>query len=398
MTTKPALRIGMVGYSFMGAAHSQAWRTAHRFFDLPMTPELVGLAGRNEGAVTDAAERFGWASVETDWRRLVERDDIDLIDICTPGNTHREIALAALEAGKHVLCEKPLANSVAEAEEMTRAAEVAAERGVYSMCGFSYRRTPALALAKRFADEGRLGVIRHVRAQYLQDWLSDEHAPLTWRLDKDLAGSGALGDIGAHLIDTTQWLTNSDITGVSALLETFVSSRPAGGELVGLGGHGATGEDVPRGPVTVDDAALFTARFDGGPIGVFEASRFALGRKNAMRIELNGSAGSVAFDFEESNVLQYFDADDSADAQGFRRIIVTEPVHPYVGNWWPAGHGLGYEHNFTHQVVDLVTDIATGHQPRPSFADATQVQRVLEAVEISAGRQSAWQSVEPHVD
>ena len=390
--TRP-LRVGMVGYAFMGAAHSQAWRTAHRFFDLPLTPELTALGGRNEEAARAAAERMGWDSVETDWHRLVERDDIDLIDICTPGDTHREIALAALEHGKHVLCEKPLANSVADAVVMADAADDAAREGVLAMCGFSYRRTPALALAKRMLDEGRLGRIRHVRAQYLQDWLSDENAPLTWRLDKERAGSGALGDIGAHSIDTAQWLLGRTITGVSGMLETFVDSRPVGGELVGLGGHGETGADARRGPVTVDDAALFTARFDGGTVGIFEATRFALGRKNANRIEINGSLGSIAFDFEESNVLQYFDGRDAADAQGFRRIIVTEPVHPYVGNWWPAGHGLGYEHGFTHQVVDLVRAIAAGEQPRPSFRDALQVQRVLEAVEASAQADNAWQPV-----
>ncbi|WP_197060974.1 Gfo/Idh/MocA family protein [Microbacterium mangrovi] len=382
----------MVGYAFMGAAHSQAWRTAHRFFDLPLTPEMTALVGRDEQRVQAAAERMGWGSVETDWRRLIERDDIDLIDICTPGDTHREIAVAALAAGKHVLCEKPLANTVAEAEEMAAAAEAAAQRGVFAMCGFTYRRTPALALARRFVQEGRLGQIRHVRAQYLQDWLSDADAPLTWRLDKDKAGSGALGDIGAHSIDLAQWLTGQRIAGVSALMHTFVTERPVGGDFVGLGGHGATGQDAARGPVTVDDATAFTARFDGGAIGVFEATRFALGRKNAVRIEINGTAGSLAFDFEESNVLQWFDAADAADAQGFRRIIVTEPVHPYVGNWWPAGHGLGYEHGFTHQVVDLVTAIAAGEQPRPSFADALQVQRVLAAIEASAENSSAWQS------
>ena len=340
--------------------------------------------------------------METDWRRLLERDDIDLIDICTPGNTHAEIAIAALEAGKHVLCEKPLANSVAEAERMTEAAQAAEERGVFSMCGFSYRRTPALALAKRMVEEGRLGNIRHVRAQYLQDWLSDENAPMTWRLDKSKSGSGSLGDIGAHSIDAAQWVTGQQITGVSALLETFVHERPLAGDLVGLGGHGDVGADAPRGAVTVDDAAIFTARFSGdgldggttsaGAVGVFEATRFALGRKNAMRLEVNGTKASLAFDFEEMNVLSFYDAAESPDA-GFRRIFVTEPEHPYVGNWWPTGHGLGYEHGFTHQVVDLVTAIGAGEQPSPSFADALQVQKVLAAVEGSAAESSRWQEV-----
>ncbi|GAA3320559.1 Gfo/Idh/MocA family protein [Arthrobacter ramosus] len=397
MTTAKPLRVGMVGYAFMGAAHSHAWRTAPRFFDLPLDPQLTALCGRNDDGVRAVAGKLGWGSVETDWRRLLERDDIDLIDICTPGNTHAEIAIAALEAGKHVLCEKPLANSVAEAERMTEAAQAAAQRGVFSMCGFSYRRTPALALAKRMVDDGRLGNIRHVRAQYLQDWLSDETAPMTWRLDKSKSGSGSLGDIGAHSIDAAQWVTGQQITGVSALLETFVHERPLTGDLVGLGGHGDVGADAPRGTVTVDDAAIFTARFDGGAtsagaVGVFEATRFALGRKNAMRLEVNGTKASLAFDFEEMNVLSFYDAAESPDA-GFRRIFVTEPEHPYAGNWWPTGHGLGYEHGFTHQVVDLVTAIGAGEQPSPSFADALQVQKVLAAVEGSAAESSRWQKV-----
>jgi predicted dehydrogenase len=391
----------MVGYAFMGTAHSHAWRTAPRFFDLPLAPELTAIAGRNEEGVRAAAAKMGWASYETDWRRLIERDDIDLIDICTPGNTHAEIAIAALEAGKHVLCEKPLANSVEEAELMAAAADAAAARGVYSMCGFSYRRTPALALAKRMVDAGRLGRIRQVRAQYLQDWLSDADAPLTWRLDKSKSGSGALGDIGAHSIDAAQWITGLNITGVSALLETFVKDRPLAGDFVGLGGHGATGEDAERGPVTVDDAAIFSARFEGGasddgssagPIGVFEATRFALGRKNAMRLELNGTLGSLAFDFEDMNALSVYDAADGPDA-GFRKILVTEPEHPYTGNWWPTGHGLGYEHLFTHQVVDLINAIAANQPPAPSFADALQVQKVLAAIETSAEADSRWQKI-----
>lgn len=388
------LRIGMVGYAFMGAAHSHAWRSAPRFFDLPLRPELTAVAGRNASAVEAAAGQMGWSSTETDWKALVEREDIDLIDICSPGNTHAEIAIAALRAGKHVLCEKPLANSVEEAEEMAAAASEAARRGVFAMCGYSYRRTPALALAKRMVDDGRLGKIRQVRAQYLQDWLSDENAPLTWRLDRTLSGSGALGDIGAHIIDAAQFVTGQQITGVSALLETFTSRRPVGGDFVGLGGHGAAGEDQPMGDVTVDDAAIFTARFDGGPIGVFEATRAALGRKNAMRLEVNGSLGSLSFDFEDMNFLQFYDSTDRSGEQGFHRIMVTEPEHPYVGNWWPTGHGLGYEHGFTHQVVDLVTSLAAGTQPTPSFADALQVQRVLAAVEDSAADESRWTAVD----
>ena len=380
-----SLNVGMVGYAFMGAAHSHAWRTAPRFFDLPLAPRMTAVAGRDPERVAAAAAKLGWDSSETDWRRLIERDDIDLIDICVPGNLHAEIAIAALEAGKHVLCEKPLANSVEEAEQMTAAGEAAKAEGVYAMCGFSYRRTPALALAKRLVESGALGQIRHVRAQYLQDWLTDENAPLTWRLDKAKSGSGSLGDIGAHIVDAAQWIAGSNVTGVSAMVETFVKERPVGGDFVGLGGHGGT--EGPKGPVTVDDAAVFTARFAGGAVGVFEATRFALGRKNAMRLELNGSKASLAFDFEDMNSLWFYDSADEPNA-GFRRIQVTEPEHPYTGNWWPVGHGLGYEHAFTHQVVDLVEAIASREQPTPSFADALQVQRVLAAVEASAADES----------
>ncbi|MET0450022.1 MAG: Gfo/Idh/MocA family oxidoreductase, partial [Aeromicrobium sp.] len=260
--SRTGLGIGMVGYAFMGAAHSQAWRTAPAFFDLPLTPRMAAICGRDREAASGVAGRFGWESVETDWRRLLERDDIDVIDICTPGNTHAEIAIAALEAGKHVLCEKPLANTVEEAEAMAAAAEAASGRGVRAMVGFTYRRTPAVAFARRLVAEGRLGTIRHVRGQYLQDWLADENAPLSWRLDKALAGSGALGDIGAHIIDMAQFVTGTPIASVNGLMETFVATRPLAGDHATLGGSSSS--DTERGPVTVDDAAAFTARFVGG--------------------------------------------------------------------------------------------------------------------------------------
>ncbi|NNU26050.1 Gfo/Idh/MocA family protein [Isoptericola sediminis] len=380
------LGVGMVGYSFMGAAHSHAWRTAPRFFDLPMRTEMTAVAGRNREKVTAAAERLGWESAETDWRRLLERDDIDLVDICTPGSTHAEIAIAALDAGKHVLCEKPLANSVAEAEQMVAAADRAARRGVHAMVGFTYRRVPAIQLARQLVVDGRIGEIRHVRAQYLQDWLSDPSTPLNWRLDKDKAGSGALGDIGAHVVDLTQFVTGELLTGVAGMLETFVSERPVATEFSGLSGSGG----AETGPVTVDDAAVFFGRMSGGAMATYEATRYAAGRKNAIRIEINGSAGSLAFDFEDMNVLHFYDASESATTAGFRRIVVTEPEHRYIGAWWPAGHGLGYEHAFTHQVVDLVGALADGADPAPSFADGLDVQRVLDAVERSAAEQHRW--------
>jgi predicted dehydrogenase len=370
----------MVGHAFMGAAHSHAWRTAGRFFDLPRPVELTAVCGRDAAAVAKSAERYGWASFETDWRALVERSDIDVVDVCTPGDSHAEIALAALAAGKHVLCEKPLANSVAEAARMAQAAETARVGGVRSMVGFNYRRVPALALARRLIADGRLGRIHQVRAQYLQDWLVDPQFPLAWRLRKEQAGSGALGDLGAHSIDAAQYLTGQAISSVGALLETFVTERPLPASASGLSGTAS----AERGAVTVDDAAVFTARFEGGAIGVFEATRFATGHKNAMRIEVSGSLGSIAFDAEAMNELAFHDRTEDSATAGFRRILATEPEHPYAGAWWPPGHLLGYEHTFTHQVRDFVTAVAAGEDPHPSFAEGLQVQRVLAAVEASA--------------
>jgi predicted dehydrogenase len=371
----------------MGAAHSQAWRTAGRFFPLPYTVDRAVICGRDGGATAAAAERLGWSAAETDWRRLLERDDVDLVDICTPGDSHAEIAVAALDAGKHVLCEKPLANSVAEGEVMLAAAARAAARGVRSMVGYNYRRVPALALARQLVAGGRIGEIRHVRAQYLQDWIVDPQFPLVWRLQRDRAGSGALGDIGAHVIDAAQYVSGQRIAGVSALTETFVRRRPllaaTSGGLSAVGGQ-QTGE------VTVDDAALFIARFTGGALGSFEATRFATGRKNTIRLEVNGSAGSLAFDLETMNELQFYDAGTPGDLGGFTRIQVTEPTHPYMSAWWPPGHLIGYEHTFSHEVVDLLGDIAAGRDPVPSFADGLQVQQVLAAVEASAAAGSQW--------
>jgi predicted dehydrogenase len=288
-----------------------------------------------------------------------------------------------------VLGETPWPTRAAAAAPMAAAAARAATRGVRSMVGFTYRRVPAVAFARQLVAEGRLGQIRHVRAQYLQDWIADPAAPMSWRLEKDKAGSGALGDIGAHIVDLTQYITGQRLTGVSGMLETFVTERPLPAEAGLLSGTAGEG----TGQVTVDDAALFLGRFSGGALATFEATRFALGRKNAIRIEINGSGGSLAFDFEDMNVLHFFDGDEPAETAGFRRIVVTEPGHPYVAAWWPPGHGLGYEHGFTHQVVDLVTAIAKDEDPTPSFADGLQVQRVLDAVERSSADDSTWTQI-----
>lgn len=388
----PAIRVAMIGYAFMGAAHSQAWRTAGHVVDLPLRPEMAVVVGRQPESVAAAAARLGWQESDTDWRRVISRDDIDLIDICTPGDTHAEIAVAALAAGKHVLCEKPLANSVAEAERMAAAA--AAAPGLQAMVGFTYRRTPAVALAREMVADGTIGTIRQVRAQYLQDWLSDEKSPLTWRMDKEKAGSGALGDIGAHIIDAIEFVTDQRLIGVSGRMETFVTERPIAAESRSGGGTslgGAAGSGY--GPVTVDDAAVFFGTLDSGALASFEASRFAMGRKNAMRFEINGSQGSLAFDFESMNILEHYDGRGPATGAGFTRILVTEPTHPYLAAWWPPGHGLGYEHGFTHQVIDLVKAIATGGVARPTFADGLHVQRVLAAVEESSAQGSSWQAI-----
>jgi predicted dehydrogenase len=380
------LRVAMIGYAFMGAAHSQGWRSAHRFFDLPAVPEMSVLCGRTESAARDAARKLGWTEAATDWREVVGRDDIDVVDVCTPGDSHAEIAIAALEAGKHVLCEKPLANTVAEAEAMTAAAEKAEADGVRSMVGFNYRRTPALALARRMVDDGRVGTLRHIRAVYAQDWIVDPDFPLVWRLQKDRAGSGALGDIGAHIVDLAHFLSGERLTGVSGTLDTFIRRRPLPSASTGLSATGAG--DV--GEVTVDDAAAFFGRTESGAMATFEATRFATGRKNGMRIELNGSDGSLAFDFERMNELLAYDGTvDAADA-GFRRILATEPDHPYVSAWWPPGHGLGYEHTFVNEIADFVRDVATGRPPTPSFADGLYIQRVLDAVERSSAQESRW--------
>lgn len=389
--TPPTLGIGMVGYAFMGAAHSQGWRTAGRVFDLPMRPVLAAVAGRDAHAVRAAAAQHGWAAAETDWRALVARDDVQLVDVCTPGDSHAEIAVAALEAGKHVLCEKPLANSVAEAEAMVAAAAAAAARGQVAMVGFNYRRVPAIAYARRLIAEGRLGVLRHVRVTYLQDWLVDPGFPLTWRLEREHAGSGALGDLGAHAVDLAQYLAGELLVGVSALTETFVRERPLlAGVSAGLSGA-ASG--AAYGAVTVDDAALFTGRLASGALASFEATRMAAGRKNALRLEINGERGSLAFDLERLNELSFHDHTEPAASAGFRRILVTEPDHPYLEGWWPPGHALGYEHTFVHQARDLVLAVASGTGPAPSFADGLQVQRVLAAVEESAQKNAVYTPV-----
>ncbi|MEJ8283758.1 MULTISPECIES: Gfo/Idh/MocA family protein [Curtobacterium] len=384
------LRIAMVGHGFMGAAHSQAWRTAPRFFDLGVEPEMAVIVGRDPERTESARAQYGWQSASTDWRAVVADPDIDVVDIVSPGSSHVEIAIAALEAGKHVLCEKPLANTVEQAEAMTAAAAAARSHGVRAMVGFSYRRVPAIAFARQLVQDGRIGTVRQVRALYLQDWLADEDGPMTWRLDKEQAGSGALGDIGAHAIDLVEHVTGASLATVSGTLETFVTERPLMAEGVGLSGTASS----ERGQVTVDDAAFFTARLGGGAadgaIGTFEATRYATGRKNGLTLEISGSEGAIQFDLESMNELRLYESSAPAGEQGFRRILVTEPEHPYMAAWWPTGHLIGYEHTFSHQVKDFVEAIVSGTDPSPSFEDGLHVQRVLDAVERSAADGSSW--------
>ncbi len=366
MSASRTVGVGMVGYAFMGRAHSQAWRTIQHQPDVAVEPRMAAICGRDAAATEVAARRLGWAASETDWQVLIARGDVDLVDICTPGTTHAPIAIAALEAGKHVLCEKPLANTVAEAEEMVRAAEAAP--GVVATVAFNYRRIPALALARQLVAAGTLGALRQVRAVYLQDWLVDPDAPMAWRLRREEAGSGALGDLGAHIVDLVQYLTAERLVEVAGRAATFVKERP------GAGGA--------REPVTVDDAVLFSASLSGGAIGSFEATRFATGSKNALRVELDGQEGALRFDLERLNELEVYER--SQPHAGFRRILVTEPDDPYLSAWWPPGHVLGWEHTFVHQARDLLAGVAAGTPVAPTFADGLRVQRVLAAVEESA--------------
>jgi predicted dehydrogenase len=367
------LGVAVIGYSFMGKAHSHAWRNVNAFFaDTPPVRQQV-LVGRDDRAVKEAATRFGWAEAGTDWASVIVRDDIDIVDICTPGDTHAEIALAALAAGKHVLVEKPLANSVAESEQMVAAAATAAERGVRAMIGFNYRRVPALALARDLIVRGRIGAVRQVRAAYLQDWLADEAAPMTWRLRRETAGSGALGDLGSHVVDQLHYLLGERITSATGHLTTFVGER--------------TGPGGPE-PVTVDDAAWATLGTASGTVASVEVSRMATGRKNGLTIEIYGDRGSISFDLERLNELQVLDVANNGTS-GPRRVLVTEPDHPYVGAWWPPGHTLGWDSTFISQAADFLTAIATGAAPSPSFADGLAVQRVLAAVEESSAGSGA---------
>ena len=381
--------VGLVGYKFMGRAHSNAYRQVAHFFDVDPKPRMVAICGRDEAAVKAAADKLGWDGYETDYRKLVARPDIGLVDVSTIGNTHHDIVLAALAQGKHVLCEKPLANTLAEAEEMLEAAEAAAGQGIVAMINFNYRRIPAVQLAKQLVADGKLGEIRHWRAVYLQDWILDPNFPLVWRLQKDQAGTGALGDIAAHILDLAHFIVGP-VVEVVGTMDTFIKERPKEAASTGGVGLQAAGSSE-RGPVTVDDSATFLARFENGATGTFEASRLAPGRRNFNSWEINGSLGSIRFNLERMNELEVYFVEDPAGLQGFRTINVTEGVHPYAGAWWPAGHIIGYEHTFVHAVKDLLDGIKAGQTPPPTFRDGYNCQAVLDAVARSVASRT-WEA------
>lgn len=380
--SKP-LRVGMIGYGFMGKAHSNAYVKVPYFYDLKHRPVLAALCARNKEKAESFAKNWGYESIESDWRKLIERKDIDLIDIGSPNNTHKEIALAAAKAGKMIVCEKPLAMTTAEAEEMTDAVEKA---GVPNMVWFNYRRVPAISLAHQVVEEGRIGKPYHYRATYLQDWTIADDVPqggaTLWRLDASVAGSGVTGDLLAHSIDTAMWL-NGPITDVTAATETFVKERV----------HQETGK---KQPVTIDDACMFLAKFANGSIGTFESTRYARGRKNFNTFELNGANGSVHFNLEDPQYLDFFEykapgaAEKSPDhLTGWRRIHVTNFEHPYMDHWWVPGCTVGYEHTFINALADFIKGIETGKPTQPDFRNALQTQRVCDAV-LASGKDGQW--------
>ncbi|CAH1059644.1 Gfo/Idh/MocA family protein [Paenibacillus pseudetheri] len=380
------LRIGMIGYKFMGKAHSNAYRSLPMFFPKALKPEMSVICGRNAEALEEAATQLGWSDCVTDWKDLIAREDIDLIDINAPSNAHKEITLAAAKAGKHIFCEKPLALTLADSREMLQAA---VDAGVTHMVGFNYRFSPAVRLAKKLVESGRLGKIYHFRAWFLQDWIIDPEFPLVWRLQKEIAGSGSHGDLGAHLIDLALFLVG-DVKEVIGMSETFIKERPLAAEMTGLSAKGD--KDAPKGKVTVDDATLFLARFDNGALGSFEATRFAAGHRSTNSFEINGSLGSVKFDFERMNELEVYLTSDAEDVQGFRRVLATDPAHEYAEAWWPPGHMIGFEHTFIHEMLELSNAIEEGRQPVPNFHDGVKCQAVLEAVERSI-EQRRWVNI-----
>jgi len=383
------INVGMIGYSFMGKAHSFGYKNIGIFYEPEALPVMKVLCGRKAEGVSAAAERYGWDSYETDWKKMVHRDDIDLVDICTPNNQHHEIVIGTAEAGKNIFCEKPIAKTLSEAKEMLQAVRKA---GVKHMIGFNYRTVPAIVLAKRLIDEGKLGDIYHFRGVYLQDWIVDPSVPLSWRLDGEVAGSGPLGDLAAHTVDIARYLLG-DITDVVANCKTFIEERPLEAEVVKGTGIGDVQAAEETGKVTVEDAVMFLAKFANGALGTFEATRFATGRKNYNTFEVNGSKGAVRFCFEDMNRLEFYSREDDDYAQGWRNILATESVHEFAGAWWPPGHIIGYGETFVNEVYVLLDALGKGEMPTPDFVDGVKCQAILESV-VNSVKSNAWESVE----
>jgi predicted dehydrogenase len=372
------VNVAIIGARFMGKAHSNAWSSAPKFFPLPCMPVMKVACDLDSKETADFARNWGWQDVETDWRKVVERKDIDVIDICTPTVLHQEMAIAAAQNGKHVLCEKPIALTYAGAKAMLAAAE---GTGILHYLNHNYRRVPAVALARRLIEEEKIGRIYHWRGSYLQDWITDPSFPLTWHLRRETAGAGPHFDLNSHSVDLARYLVG-EIVSVSAMLKRFIDKRPLPGMGAGTFKAGVSGTQM--GDVTVEDAAFMLADFENGALGAFEASRFANGRKNFNCFEIYGSRGSLAFDMQRMNELQFMDGTDPSDEQGFRTILVTNPTHPYTGAWWPPGHIIGYEHTFVHAVVDFLTALDHGTPIHPNFADGVSGMQVLEAGLLSA--------------
>src|SRR5687768_16897987 len=379
MSTKPTLNVGIIGYGFMGRTHANGFSQAPHFFDLPVRPVLKAACGRDADKVRDYADRWGFESVETDWKALIKRKDIDLIDICTPNDSHAEIAIAAAEAGKIVMCEKPLALDGAQGEKMV---EVIEKAGVPNIVWYNYRRVPAVTLARQLIDEGKLGRIFHYRAKFLQDWTISADLPQggagLWRLDVKAAGSGVTGDLLAHCIDTAIWL-NGSITEVTAMTETFIKERK----------HNLTGK-VEK--VGIDDACAFLCRFKNGSLATFESTRYARGHKALYTFEINGEHASIFWDLHDLHRLQYFDHRDEGQVRGWRSVHITDSDHPYMKNWWVPGLAIGYEHSFVHQVADFFEGISKKKPASPTFRDALETQYICDAV-LKSGKTGQWEKV-----
>jgi len=380
------INVGMIGYKFMGKAHSNAYAKVNMFFDADANVVRKVICGRDADGVGQAAKKFGWEHAETDWKKLASRGDVDMVDINAPSYLHKEMAIFSANEGKHVFCEKPLAFSTADAREIIEAAN---RNGVKNQVAFNFRFAPAIRVIRSMIESGRLGKIYHFRGHYLQDFIMSPDFPKVWRLDKTVAGSGSLGDLGAHVIDLARFLVG-DVKSVIGIAKTFIDERPLPEGMTGLSGKAS--KDAPREAVDVDDATCFIGEFECGALLQIEATRFAAGNRNNLSFEINGSLGSVRFGIERICELEYYDANNDEGLQGFSTITVTEGVHPYAGNWWPAGHAYGYEHTIVHEVYEFVQSVANDAPASPDFTDGMKCAQIMEAVDLSIERR-AWVDV-----